>query len=510
MEEKNILEVNSLNKSFPGVQALSEVNFNLKKGETHVIIGENGAGKSTFLNILSGDLKPNSGQIKYDGEKYEANNTAEARAQGISMAYQELKLVPSLTVAENILMGDYEYRGKVKAPELVIDWKKTYKKAEKLLKKYNLNIDPGEKLNNLGVGERQLVEIVRAVSKDIKVLLLDEPTSALSKEEVNILFDNIIANMKKEKVSIIYISHRLEEAFQIGDRVTVLRDGKKIKTMDIQDTDEDELIQLMVGRQIDDRYVKIKANIGQESLRVEGLSTENKINNCSFKVNRGEIVGFSGLMGAGRTELAKALMGIIPKTEGEIFIGGEKVKINHPETALEAGLGYLAENREESLIYSLNVAQNITLASLGKIFNKSRLKIIDKEEEIKTGKKYVEQLNIDTPDISRKVRFLSGGNQQKVALARWIYRNAEVFILDEPTRGIDVGAKIEVYHLIGQLVKQNKGVILISSELPEIVELCDRTYVMDEGEIAGELTGEDITQEKIMKKATGKEITYGA
>ncbi|MFW6410294.1 MAG: sugar ABC transporter ATP-binding protein, partial [Halanaerobiales bacterium] len=318
MEEKNILEVNSLNKSFPGVQALSEVNFNLKKGETHVIIGENGAGKSTFLNILSGDLKPNSGQIKYDGEKYEANNTAEARAQGISMAYQELKLVPSLTVAENILMGDYEYRGKVKAPELVIDWKKTYKKAEKLLKKYNLNIDPGEKLNNLGVGERQLVEIVRAVSKDIKVLLLDEPTSALSKEEVNILFDNIIANMKKEKVSIIYISHRLEEVFQIGDRVTVLRDGEKIKTMDIQDTDEDELIQLMVGRQIDDRYVKIKANIGQESLRVEGLSTENKINICSFKVNRGEIVGFSGLMGAGRTELAKALMGIIPKTEGEI------------------------------------------------------------------------------------------------------------------------------------------------------------------------------------------------
>ncbi|MFW5995810.1 MAG: sugar ABC transporter ATP-binding protein [Halanaerobiaceae bacterium] len=500
MTDNNILEIRSLNKSFPGVQALDNVDFDLRRGEIHALLGENGAGKSTFLNILSGELQPDSGTIYYEDREYRISNTYQARQKGISMAYQELKLAPSLSVAENILMGNYVYKT---GPGKIIDWKKTYKKAEELLQRFDLDINPRVKLKKLGIGERQLVEIVRAVSQDIKVLLLDEPTSALSETEVKILFENIIARIMQEDVSVIYISHRLEETFEIADRVTVLRDGKKVKTLVVEETDEDELIQLMVGRKIDDRYVKHEAPIGDRCLKVENLTAEGYVSGCSLEVNKGEIVGLSGLMGSGRTELAKTMMGLYSKDSGRVIINGQRANINKPEDALRAGLGYLAESRSESLVSTLSVAKNITLANREEIFNRSPLNILNWKREREAGKRFVEELNIQTPNIKRKAKYLSGGNQQKVALAKWIYKNADVFILDEPTRGIDVGAKIEVYDLIGEILREGKGVLLISSELPEIVELCDRTYVMRKGKIVAEYSGEDITQENIMRSATG-------
>lgn len=499
MKGDTVLEVKNLNKRFPGVQALEDVDFNLKEGEVHALVGENGAGKSTFLKILSGNLDADSGEVYYKGDQYKAKNTQEARDKGISMAYQELSLVPSLTVAENIFLGDYDYKAKNKLITF-IDWDHTRQRAKELMELYNLDIDVTKRVKELGVGQQQLVEIIRAVAKDVNILMLDEPTSALSQEEIDILFNNIISEMKERGVSVIYISHRLGEAFQIADRVTVFRDGEKIKTMDIKETDRDEIVSLMVGREIDDRYIKPEGDIKETCLEVKNLTAAGLIENCSLNVKRGEIVGLSGLMGAGRTEFAKTLIGLIDKDSGIIKIDGEEIEIETPNDALNAGIAYLAENRSESLVYPLTVSQNITLANLKYIFENG---ILHKKREKTAGEKYVKYLDIDTPSIRQKVKYLSGGNQQKVALARWIYSNVEVFILDEPTRGIDVGAKVEVYHLIEELLKDNKGVLLISSELPEIVSLSDRVYVMQAGNIVAEYQGDQITQENIMHSATG-------
>jgi ribose transport system ATP-binding protein len=492
--EDNILEIKNLSKSFPGVKALDKIDFSLRKGEVHALIGENGAGKSTFLKILSGNLEPDEGTIIYNNKEIRVKSTEKARNIGISMAYQELSLVPSLSVAENIFLGNYFY----KKNGMVIDWEKTFQKAEEIMESYGLNIDVRKKVRNLGVGQQQLVEIIRAVSKDIKVLLLDEPTSALSRDEIDVLFNSIIKNMKKKDTAIIYISHRMEEAMEIADRVTVFRDGKKIKTLDIKETNEDKLIELMVGRQIEERYVKEEVEIGEKILEIKNLKAEGIIENCSLDVRRGEIVGLAGLMGAGRTEFAKTLIGLYQKDGGKVILNGREVEINNPQEALKNGIAYLAEDRNESMVYPLNIANNITLANLKEIFRNG---ILDKKKELRDGTKFIEQLNIETPGVRQKVRNLSGGNQQKVILARLIYSNVDVFILDEPTRGIDVGAKVEVYNLIARLLENEKAVILISSELPEIVSLSDRVFVMYKGSVVAEYVGEDITQENIMRSA---------
>lgn len=494
MEANNVLEINGLSKSFPGVKALDRIDFSLKKGEVHALIGENGAGKSTFLKILGGSLEPDDGTLIYDGKEVVIRNTEMARNIGISMAYQELSLVPSLSVAENIFLGNYFYKGN----SLVIDWDKTYQEAEKIVTKYGLDIDVRKKVSSLGVGQQQLVEIIRAISKDVKVLLLDEPTSALSKDEIDVLLNIIIKSMKEKGTAIIYISHRMEEAMEIADRVTVFRDGQKVKTLTISETNEDKLIELMVGRQIEERYVKQRIAIGEELLSVKNLRVTGLINHCNLTVRRGEIVGVAGLMGAGRTEFAKALIGLYAKDDGQVLVKGREVQITNPKQALAHGVAYLAESRSESMVYPLNIAQNITLANLNEAFHRG---VLNKKKELSDGEKFVKQLDIETPHVRQKVRNLSGGNQQKVVLARLIYSNVDVFILDEPTRGIDVGAKVEVYNLIAKLLEANKAVILISSELPEIVSLSDRVYVMYKGSIVAEYSGEQITQENIMRSA---------
>lgn len=491
--EEQILVTRGISKSFPGVKALDQVDFTLNKGEVHALIGENGAGKSTFLKILSGNLQPDQGSIVYCGQQTAIKDTQMARNIGISMAYQELSLVPGLSVAENIFLGNYYYKGN----SLVIDWETTRQKAKEIVRSYGLDIDVTRKVNRLGVGQQQLVEIIRAVSRDVKVLLLDEPTSALSRDEIDLLFC-IMRSMKEKGTAIIYISHRMEEAIEIADRVTVFRDGAKIETLDIKDTNEDRLIELMVGRQIEQRYVKERVPIGNTILEVEDLTAEGLVKHCSLKVRRGEIVGIAGLMGSGRTEFAKALAGIYQTSSCTIKVDGKEVTINNPLDALNHGIAYLAESRSESMVYPLDIAKNITLANLREVYRNG---VLDKKKEIQDGEDFIERLDIETPSVKQRTRNLSGGNQQKVALARLIYSNVDVFVLDEPTRGIDVGAKVEVYNLLAKLLQNNKAVILISSELPEIVSLSDRVYVMYKGSIVAEYVDDEITQENIMRSA---------
>ena len=493
MGAEQILVTRGLSKSFPGVKALDRVDFTLNKGEIHALIGENGAGKSTFLKILAGNLQPDEGTIIYRGQEVTIQDTQMARNMGIAMAYQELSLVPSLSIAENIFLGNYFF----KAKGAIIDWETTQRKAAEIIQIHGLDIDVSMKVNRLGVGQQQLVEIIRAVSRDVQILLLDEPTSALSRDEIEVLF-RIMRGMKEKGTAIIYISHRLEEAMEIADRVTVFRDGAKIETLEIKDTSEDRLIELMVGRQIEQRYVKEQVPIGEVVLEAEGLAVEGLIRNCSLSVRRGEIVGIAGLMGSGRTELGKTLAGIYRRSAGTVKVDGREVVIKNPRDALNQGIAYLAENRSESVVYPLDVAKNITLANLQAVYHNG---VLDKKKELQDAEDFVHRLNIETPSIRQKARNLSGGNQQKMVLARLIYSNVDIFVLDEPTRGIDVGAKVEVYNLLAQLVRDNKAVILISSELPEIVSLCDRVYVMFQGSVVAEYAGDEITQENIMRSA---------
>lgn len=498
MANNTLLKITALSKSFPGVHALKDIDFNLKKGEVHALIGENGAGKSTFLNILSGNINAGKGTINFEGKNIIIKNTKMARDIGIAMTYQELSLVPQLSVAENIFLGRYFYKNKLLS---FIDWNMIYSKAEEEFDKHRLNIDVRKKINKLGIGLRQLVEIIRSVSRDVKILLLDEPTSALSKEEIDILFKNIINVQKKRGTAIIYVSHRIEEIFKIADRVSVFKDGEKVKTLNIEETDKEELIRLMIGSKIIKRYSKIRTNTGKTVLRVENLTAKGLCKDCSIDVRKSEVVGLAGLMGSGRTEFAKTLIGLYKKDEGRIFKNGKEVKIKNPREALNTGIAYLGENRSEGLIYPLNVCFNITLSNFREIFN---MGILNKNKENAVGKEFVNKLNIETPSLKQKVVFLSGGNQQKVIFARLIYSNVDVFILDEPTRGIDVGAKIEVYNLINELLKDGKSIILISSELPEILNLSDRVFVMYEGTIVAEYSGDEMTHENIIRSAMGR------
>jgi len=496
MGAEKVLEMKNITKTFPGVKALDKVNFSLKKGEVHALLGENGAGKSTLMKVLNGIHQRDEGEIILRGKSVEFNDTKEAQNAGLAIIHQELELIPHLNVAENIFLGREEKKG------VFIDYKKLYQNTEDVLNMLGVNIDPKSKIKDLNIGSQQMVEIAKAVSQDAEILVMDEPTSSLTNQEIEILF-KLIERLKDQDIAIVYISHRLEEVFEICDRVTVLRDGEFVGEVETVETDEDELINMMVGRTIEDRFPKMEFNPGEEILKIENLSVPDEIINASFSLRKGEILGVAGLMGSGRTELAKSIFGVFKTKTGEIYYKGKKLEINSPADAINNGIYYLSEDRkDEGLVLSLSVANNISISVLKQMLKANTF--IDSASEKELAQKYINDLNIKTPSENQLVKNLSGGNQQKVVISKLLSTKPEVVILDEPTRGIDVGAKREIYNLMQELIDKEVAVILISSELPEVLNLSNRVIVMHEKEIMGELDAAEADQEAVMKLATGR------
>ena len=489
-----ILEVKNISKSFPGVHALSNVDFDLFEDEVHAVIGENGAGKSTLMKILAGSLKIDEGKIYIDGKSVRFDNPMESIKNGISAVYQELSLFQNMTVAENIFVA----RQPVTALNL-IRFKALKKKADELLKKLGLDIDPGKLVSNLSAAERQEVEIVRALSYDSKVLILDEPTSSLSLDEINKLF-NLLRKLKSNGVGTIYISHHLNEIFTICDRATILRNGKKICTKDIKDTNEKELVELMIGGKINEYFkIESKKEIKEETiLEIKNLNRKGVFKDINFKLYKGEILGFYGLVGSGRTKVARAIFGVDPVDEGKIFMEGKEIKLNNPRESIFNSIGFVSEDRKTmGLFLSMGVKANIVAPSLKKYVNKMGL--LNESKMTNVAKKYVKDLGIVTSSLDKEVRFLSGGNQQKVLIAPWLATDSKILIINEPTRGIDVGAKGEIHFLLDYLANQGVGIIMISSELPEILRISNRIAVMHKGQIVI-IIENDKTNPKEMEK----------
>lgn len=505
--EECILEMRDITKTFPGVKALSNVNFKVKKGEIHCLVGENGAGKSTLMKVLSGvyPIGTYSGDIVYKGEVQAFKSIADSENAGIAIIYQELALIPELTLYENIYFGHELMSGKI------IDWNKTIIEATKALRKVRLDINPSTKVKALGVGNQQLVEIAKALSKNVELLILDEPTAALNEDDSQNLLD-LLRELKGQGVTCIMISHKLKEIISIADTITVLRDGATICSMDTkaQEVTEQEIIKYMVGREIENIYPKrAKKDQGEICFEIKDWTVEDVtkgreiLHHISLNVRKGEIVGVQGLMGAGRTELAMSLFGNpsgYKMTSGEILLNGEAKTFKHPKDAIKAGIAYVTEDRKgNGLILIQDIRYNTTLANL-EVLTKGN--VINANEEINVANQYKDSINIKAPSIEQKVGNLSGGNQQKVSLAKWLFVQPKVLILDEPTRGIDVGAKYEIYTLMNRLVEEGMSIIMISSELPEVLGMSDRLYVMSNGTITGELTAEEATEQKVMAMAT--------
>lgn len=493
-----LLEMHGIHKSFPGVKVLEDVHFSLYPGELHALMGENGAGKSTLMKILCGIYNKDQGTVTVKGKQEEITSTKMAEALGIAIIHQELNLIPYLSVMENIFLGrEYTY-GKTR----FVNWRKMREEAGRYLKQLGMDIDPATIVEELSVGQQQMVEIAKALSLQADILVLDEPTAALTDREIEKLFD-VIANLKAKGVGMIYISHRMEEIFKISDRITVLRDGKYIGTRETKETNMEELVRMMVGRDINDRFPKIEIAPGEERLRVEGISLGNRLRDISFSVRSGEILGIAGLMGAGRTEVAKVLFGADPATSGKIFINGVETPIRRPLDAIRAGIALVTEDRkQEGLILSLSVRENLSLPNLKKLSASGFMK---RAAENVLSSQTIEKLRIKTPNAEQMVGALSGGNQQKVVIGKWMATNPKILILDEPTRGVDIGAKKEIYDLMNVLAKEGVAIIMISSELPEVLGMSDRILVMHEGRITAELSREEATQENIMHAATGGE-----
>ncbi|WP_041434660.1 sugar ABC transporter ATP-binding protein [Thermotoga petrophila] len=494
---KPILEVKSIHKRFPGVHALKGVSMEFYPGEVHAIVGENGAGKSTLMKIIAGVYQPDEGEIIYEGRVVRWNHPSEAINAGIVTVFQELSVMDNLSVAENIFMGDEEKRG------IFIDYKKMYREAEKFMKEeFGIEIDPEEKLGKYSIAIQQMVEIARAVYKKAKVLILDEPTSSLTQKETEKLFE-VVKSLKEKGVAIIFISHRLEEIFEICDKVSVLRDGEYIGTDSIENLTKEKIVEMMVGRKLEKFYIKEAHEPGEVVLEVKNLSGEG-FENVSFSLRRGEILGFAGLVGAGRTELMETIFGFRPKRGGEIYIEGKRVEINHPLDAIEQGIGLVPEDRKKlGLILIMSIMHNVSLPSLDRI-KKGPFISFKREKELANWAIKTFDIRPAYPD--RKVLYLSGGNQQKVVLAKWLALKPKVLILDEPTRGIDVGAKAEIYRIMSQLAKEGVGVIMISSELPEVLQMSDRIAVMSFGKLAGIIDAKEASQEKVMKLAAGLDL----
>lgn len=486
----------AIEKSFPGVKALDKCKFDLKKGEVHALVGENGAGKSTLMKVLTGVYKEDAGEILHKGKTVKINSPKKAQDLGISIIYQELNLMPHLTVAENVFIGREE-----KKHNFFVDKQKLNQKTKDFLEMLNINLDPQAKVKDLTVAKQQMVEIIKALSYQSEVLIMDEPTASLTDSEIEDLF-RIVKRLRNEGVGIIYISHRLEELKQISDRITVMRNGNYIDTIATDDAEIDNIINMMVGREVyETSSAKSSKNENEVILEVKNLTREGFFSDINFKLKKGEILGMSGLVGAGRTEVARAIFGADKIDSGEIYVHGKQVDIDSPSKSVKLGIGYLSEDRKRyGLALGRDVATNIVLANMEKYMNKFRF--MKKNKIKKYAQNQVEQLKIKTPSLKQDVKNLSGGNQQKVVIGKWLDRDSEILIFDEPTRGIDVGAKNEIYKLLNSLVEAGKSIIMISSELPEILRMSHRILVMCEGKLTGELDIEEASKEKIMKFAT--------
>ena len=490
-----ILTMKGIDKSFPGVHALDHVDLEIRKGEVLALMGENGAGKSTLMKVLTGIYKKDEGTITYEGKEVEFENPRAAQAAGIVIVHQELNMMNHLTVAQNIFIGREIMKGGL------IDDAKMNEEAKKLFDKLNIDIDPTEKMGNLTVGKQQMCEIAKAISHDAKVIIFDEPSAALTESEIEELF-KIIRDLRDKGVGMVYISHRMDEIKVITDRVTVMRDGTYVGTIITKESTKDDIINMMVGRVIYEDP-KTESNVKADApvvLKVEHLNAGKMVRDVSFELRKGEILGFSGLMGAGRTETARALFGADKKDSGDVYINGVKVEINSPEDAVKNGIGYLSEDRKRyGCVVGKTVAENTTMASLE---NFMKGLFINKKKEEDSAWEYVKALKTKTPTVDTEVVNLSGGNQQKVVIAKWLVRDCEILIFDEPTRGIDVGAKSEIYTLMNELVAQGKSIIMISSEMTEVLRMSDRVIVMCEGRKTGEIDISEATQENIMHLAT--------
>ena len=493
-----VLEMRGIAKAYPGVVALHSVDFSVRPGEVHALIGENGAGKSTLMKILAGADTKDSGQIFIDGKESHIDTPQEAMRLGVSIIYQEFNLVPYMNAAENIFLG----REPASVVPGLIDFGRMYSDAEKIIDELGVVLDVRTPMNHLSVAQQQMVEIAKATSRKSRIIAMDEPSATLTDHELENLF-GLIRRLKAEGVSIIYISHRLEEIFEIADRVTVLRDGELVATKDIAETNRADIIRMMVGRELSDSIPKIAAEARDVALEVRNLNRAGVLHDINFQVRSGEILGIAGLVGAGRTEVARAIFGADPIDSGQIIMNGKPVTIHSPRRAISLGIGLVSEDRKAlGLVLGMAVRENISLANLGVL---SRLGFIKRRKEREIAESYVKDVLIKTPSIEQAVQNLSGGNQQKVVLAKWLFTKSKVLIFDEPTRGIDVGAKTEIYQLMNRLAAQGVAIIMISSELPEVLGMSDRTLVMHEGRIAGELSGKDATQERIMGLATGEQ-----
>ncbi|WP_187386515.1 multiple monosaccharide ABC transporter ATP-binding protein [Paenibacillus ihumii] len=501
-----ILEMRGITKTFPGVKALENVNLKVKEGEIHALCGENGAGKSTLMKVLSGVYPHGSyeGDILFKGKVCEFKDIKQSESLGIVIIHQELALIPYLSIAENIFLGNEQTkRG-------IIDWNETTVKTKELLKTVGLKESPNTHVVQIGVGKQQLVEIAKALSKEVKLLILDEPTAALNEDDSENLL-NLILELKKQGIASIIISHKLNEIEKVADSITILRDGKTIQTLDMRrdQVTEDLIIKGMVGRDLTHRYPERVPNIGEKLFEVQNWQVDHPeqegrkmLDDINIHIRRGEIVGVAGLMGAGRTELAMSIFGKSygKNIQGRLLLNGKEIRVNDISSAIRHGIAYVTEDRKHyGLVLIDDIKRNISLANLGKL---SRRGVINENEEVLVAEEYRQKLKIKTPSILQKTVNLSGGNQQKVVLSKWIYAQPEILILDEPTRGIDVGAKYEIYSIVNQLADEGKGILFISSELPELLGMCDRIYVMSEGRITGEVQREDATQEVLMKSMT--------
>lgn len=500
-----VLEMKNIYKSFPGVKVLENVNLQIKPGEVHALMGENGAGKSTLMKILMGIYKADQGSIILQGQETVMHGPKDAMNKGISMIHQELNTLLDMEVAENVFVGR-EILKKGFSKMKIVDLDRMREETGRYFREMNIDIDPKAKMRTLSVAEMQLVEIVKAISLNSKIIVMDEPTSAITEKEALVLFEQI-DRLKKQGVAIIYISHKMDEIFKISDAITVLRDGQWIGTKPAAELDDNSLIKMMVGRELTDIYPKEPTQIGDVILEVRELSRGRKVKNVSFALRRGEVLGIAGLVGAGRSELVETIFGLYPKTGGEVFLDGEKVDIKNPQMAIRSKIALITEDRKLTGLNLIgSVKENISAVSLSKL---SKRGIIDKKQESEVAERYIKELKIKTPNGNAIVGNLSGGNQQKVVLAKWLLDEPEIIIFDEPTRGIDIGAKRDIYLLINKLAKEGKAVIVISSEMAEVMGISDRIVVMCEGELKGEIQREDFSQELIMSYASNMEGRAG-
>ncbi|QHE53915.1 sugar ABC transporter ATP-binding protein [Pontibacillus sp. HMF3514] len=499
MAETPFVEMNAIQKSFSGNQVLKDVDFSVLPGEVHALMGENGAGKSTLIKVLTGIHKRDAGTVKLQGEEVAFNNPKQAEREGIVVIHQELNIIPHLTVTQNMFLGrelTYGKSGILKMKEMK---KQTLQNLERLGAS---NIDPDEEAGNLSVGIQQMIEIARAMSTDAKMIIMDEPTAALTEREIENLFQ-VVNSLRQQGVSIVYVSHRMEEIFRICDRITVLRDGEYVGTEHIKETSFEAIVKMMVGRELGERFPDRTSQIGDVVLQVEDLAREGLFENVSFDVHKGEILGVAGLMGAGRTEIMEAVFGSRKKSGGNIYLNGSPLKIKHPQDAIQEGIGFITEDRkDEGLVLDLSIRENIALTNMKAISDKGW---ISSKKEKKLIDDLIEKLHVRTTGREQDVRSLSGGNQQKVVVAKWLGIKPKVLILDEPTRGVDIGAKKEIYHIMNELTEQGVAIVMVSSELPEVLGISDRIMVIHEGKVAKILNRKDADQEKIMQAATGGE-----